>query len=139
VLPAVNCAVQSTLLTGEKPSGHGAVANGRYLRDLGETMLRVVVALQAADRDPSVHADPEELDVRRDSGHPAFGHGLHQCVGQSLARAGLQIGLPLLFDRLPAPRLAATPEDLPRSRSAIHGLGGAARDMVSRLGTEWVP
>ncbi|MEW9519743.1 alkaline phosphatase family protein [Streptomyces tubercidicus] len=39
VLPAVTCAVQSTFLTGEPPSGHGAVANGWYFRDLGEVML----------------------------------------------------------------------------------------------------
>ncbi|MER6350811.1 nucleotide pyrophosphatase/phosphodiesterase family protein [Streptomyces sp. NPDC001634] len=39
VLPAVTCTVQSTLLTGEHPSAHGAVANGWYFRDLGEVML----------------------------------------------------------------------------------------------------
>ncbi|MFK0111917.1 alkaline phosphatase family protein [Streptomyces sp. NPDC091217] len=39
VLPAVTCTVQSTLLTGEPPSGHGAVANGWYFRDLGEVLL----------------------------------------------------------------------------------------------------
>jgi predicted AlkP superfamily pyrophosphatase or phosphodiesterase len=36
VLPAVTCAMQSTLLTGLAPSDHGAVANGWYFRDLGE-------------------------------------------------------------------------------------------------------
>ena len=39
VLPAVTCSVQSTFLTGEPPSGHGAVANGWYFRDLGEVLL----------------------------------------------------------------------------------------------------
>ncbi|MET9967757.1 nucleotide pyrophosphatase/phosphodiesterase family protein [Streptomyces sp. NPDC006356] len=39
VLPAVTCTVQSTLLTGEPPATHGAVANGWYFRDLGEVML----------------------------------------------------------------------------------------------------
>ncbi|GAA3810982.1 alkaline phosphatase family protein [Streptomyces phyllanthi] len=39
VLPAVTCTVQSTFLTGERPSGHGAVANGWYFRDLGEVLL----------------------------------------------------------------------------------------------------
>jgi len=38
-LPAVTCTVQSTLLTGEMPSGHGAVANGWFFRDLSEVML----------------------------------------------------------------------------------------------------
>ncbi|MEU0772048.1 alkaline phosphatase family protein [Streptomyces albogriseolus] len=39
VLPAVTCTVQSTVLTGETPDVHGAVANGWYFRDLGEVLL----------------------------------------------------------------------------------------------------
>jgi len=39
VFPAVTCTAQSTLLTGLPPSGHGAVANGWYFRDLCEVLL----------------------------------------------------------------------------------------------------
>jgi predicted AlkP superfamily pyrophosphatase or phosphodiesterase len=39
VFPAVTCTVQSSLLTGLPPSGHGAVANGWYFRDLCEVLL----------------------------------------------------------------------------------------------------
>jgi predicted AlkP superfamily pyrophosphatase or phosphodiesterase len=39
VLPAVTCTVQSTLLTGLMSSGHGAVANGWYFRELSEVLL----------------------------------------------------------------------------------------------------
>jgi predicted AlkP superfamily pyrophosphatase or phosphodiesterase len=39
VLPAVTCTVQSTLLTGLAPEGHGAVANGWYFRDQAEVWL----------------------------------------------------------------------------------------------------
>ena len=39
VLPAVTCSVQSTLLTGALPSGHGIVGNGWYFRDLGEVLF----------------------------------------------------------------------------------------------------
>ncbi len=39
VLPAVTCTAQSTLVTGLPPSGHGAVANGWYFRDLSEVWL----------------------------------------------------------------------------------------------------
>jgi len=39
VVPAVTCTVQSTLLTGLPPSGHGAVANGWYFRDTAEVAL----------------------------------------------------------------------------------------------------
>jgi len=38
-LPAVTCSSQSTLVTGLPPSGHGAVANGWYFRDLSEVWL----------------------------------------------------------------------------------------------------
>ena len=39
VTPAVTCTAQSTLLTGLPPSGHGAVANGWFFRDLSEVLL----------------------------------------------------------------------------------------------------
>ena len=39
VLPAVTCTAQSSLVTGLPPSGHGAVANGWYFRDLAEVWL----------------------------------------------------------------------------------------------------
>jgi cytochrome P450 len=83
----------------------------------------VVVALQAANRDPAVFASPDKLDLSREARqHLAFGHGLHQCVGQSLARAELQVGLPILFERLPGLRLAADPEQFMLSGRAVHGV-----------------
>lgn len=39
VFPAVTCTVQATFLTGLPPSGHGAVGNGWYFRDLAQVML----------------------------------------------------------------------------------------------------
>lgn len=39
ITPAVTCSAQSTLLTGEMPSGHGIVANGWYFRELSEVWL----------------------------------------------------------------------------------------------------
>ncbi|MDX1541248.1 MAG: alkaline phosphatase family protein, partial [Geminicoccaceae bacterium] len=39
IVPAVTCTVQSTLVTGLMPSGHGVVANGWYFRDLAEIWL----------------------------------------------------------------------------------------------------
>ncbi|TXS52375.1 cytochrome P450, partial [Streptomyces sp. uw30] len=83
----------------------------------------VVVALQSANRDPSAYSDPDALDVRRDAaGHLAFGHGLHQCLGQSLARAELRLGLPTLFRRLPMLHLTTPPETLALSTSSVHGV-----------------
>ncbi|MBX3465001.1 MAG: alkaline phosphatase family protein [Planctomycetes bacterium] len=39
VFPAVTCSVQATFLTGLLPSGHGAVGNGWYFRDLAQVMF----------------------------------------------------------------------------------------------------
>ena len=43
VMPAVTCTVQSTLVTGLPPRGHGCVANGWYFRDLAEVMAVAAV------------------------------------------------------------------------------------------------
>lgn len=83
----------------------------------------VVVALQSANRDPSRHAAPDDLDARRDaSGHLAFGHGPHQCLGRSPARAELRLGLATLFRRLPMLHPTALPDSLALSTSTVHGV-----------------
>lgn len=84
----------------------------------------VVIALQAANRDPAVFAGPDTLDLTRDAGqHLAFGHGLHHCLGQSLARAELQIALPMLFQRLPGLHLTGPAvEESAFEGRAIHGV-----------------
>ncbi len=44
------------------------------------------MSLPAANRDPAKHGCPADLDLGRDTaGHLAFGHGIHQCIGQNLA------------------------------------------------------
>jgi cytochrome P450 len=52
----------------------------------------VLVALSSANRDPSRFGDPDRLDLGRDSsGHLAFGHGIHYCLGAPLARLEAEI------------------------------------------------
>jgi cytochrome P450 len=87
----------------------------------GET---VVVALAAANRDPSRFCDPDTLDLRRrDSGDLAFGHGIHHCLGQQLARAELRIGLAQLLRRFPRLALAVPAQDVPMlDNSVLYGV-----------------
>lgn len=73
----------------------------------------VVCSLGAANRDPEVFEDPENLDVARsERRHVAFGHGVHQCLGQNLARVEMQVAWPKLFARIPDLRLAVPESDL---------------------------
>jgi cytochrome P450 len=91
---------------------------GGKLVKAGET---VTVALASANRDPERFEDPDSLDVARSAqGHLAFGHGVHQCVGQHLARNILRIGYRSLFERLPGLRLAGRAEDVQMGNDLIH-------------------
>ncbi|MEU6892569.1 cytochrome P450 [Streptomyces sp. NPDC046557] len=74
----------------------------------------VVFSTSVINRDESVFADPDSLDWHRPPRHHlAFGFGIHQCLGQNLARAEMEIALGSLFARLPGLRLAAEPELIP--------------------------
>lgn len=74
---------------------------------------QVVANLSAANRDDAFFTDPDSLDIDRNArGHLAFGYGVHQCLGQSLARAELEIALPTLLRRLPGLRLAVPIEQV---------------------------
>jgi cytochrome P450 len=86
----------------------------------------VIASLSGADRDPAwAGPDPDRFDPLRvpASGHLAFGHGAHRCIGAELARMELRTVLPALFRRFP--RLAlAVPEERLRFRelSFVHGI-----------------
>lgn len=69
--------------------------------------------LASANRDESVFAHADKLDAARDaSGHLAFGFGIHQCLGQMLARVELQIVFETILRRLPGLRLAVPLEEI---------------------------
>ncbi|MEV4567809.1 cytochrome P450 [Nonomuraea sp. NPDC049419] len=84
----------------------------------------VVVATPEVNRDPQHWPDPDRLDVRRPrTSHLAFGHGVHQCLGQQLARVEMQIGLRELITRLPGLRLAVPADQVPlRNEMLIFGV-----------------
>ncbi|MET9014359.1 cytochrome P450 [Streptomyces olivaceoviridis] len=74
----------------------------------------VLFGTSVINRDTSVYDDPDALDFHRpDRHHVAFGFGIHQCLGQNLARAELEIALGSLFTRLPELRLAVPAEEIP--------------------------
>ncbi|MFG2617455.1 cytochrome P450 [Streptomyces sp. NPDC048507] len=74
----------------------------------------VVFSTSVINRDEAVFAEPDSLDWNRPTRHHlAFGFGIHQCLGQNLARAEMEIALDTLFRRLPGLRLAAEPDEIP--------------------------
>jgi cytochrome P450 len=76
----------------------------------GETIGKgstVVVSMLAANRDPQRFDNPDTLDVHRKArGHLSFGHGVHQCLGQQLARIEMRAGFDGLLRRFPTLELA---------------------------------
>ncbi|GAA1152517.1 cytochrome P450 [Streptomyces javensis] len=78
---------------------------------VGDALIKagdsVTLALPAVNRDPEHFAAPDTLDVTRPAAHhAAFGYGIHQCLGQQLARSLMRCSYARLFDRFPALRPA---------------------------------
>lgn len=86
----------------------------------------ILASLSGANRDPGVTGErPDEFDPFRtpSSGHLAFGHGIHRCIGAELARMELRIALPRLFQRFPDLALAKPAEELSfRQLSFVFGV-----------------
>ncbi|MGW8363448.1 cytochrome P450 [Streptomyces wedmorensis] len=73
----------------------------------------VLLSYHTANRDPDRFDDPHTLDVRRQAaGHLAFSHGIHQCLGQQLARVEMRVAFRALIDRFPTLRLAVPAEEV---------------------------
>ncbi|WP_120728513.1 cytochrome P450 [Streptomyces hundungensis] len=83
----------------------------------GETIRAdegVVFSTSVINRDNASYEEPDRIDWHRSSRHHvAFGFGIHQCLGQNLARAEMEIALRSLFDRLPDLRLAVPAQEIP--------------------------
>ena len=77
----------------------------------------LTLGIGAANRDPAQFAQPDQLDLSRtDNRHLAFGLGIHQCAGLSLARLEARIAITYFVRRFPHYRLAATPTRGGRAR-----------------------
>ena len=88
---------------------------------MGESIVQkgdhVYVLLGAANRDPEKFAKADVFDMtRQPNPHLAFGHGVHFCIGASLARMEAQIAIQILLQRMPGLQLA---DSKPRWRKLI--------------------
>lgn len=96
--------------------------------EIGGRLIRagegVIAVLSLANRDPEVFGVADEFDPYQQAHqHLAFGFGVHQCIGQPLARAELRIALVELARRFPGLRSTVTPEQVStRETSVVFGL-----------------
>jgi cytochrome P450 len=114
----------------------------RYATDdielCGETIRKgstVVVSLLAANHDPQRFDNPDTLDVHRNArGLLSFGHGIHQCLGQQLARIEMRAGFGGLLRRFPDLELAIPAGDVKlRTDMNIYGVHELPVSWTERL------
>jgi cytochrome P450 len=85
----------------------------------------LVASIPAANHDPELVPDPARLNLERGERvrHVAFGHGVHQCLGQHLARLELQVAVSAVLRRIPTIRLAEPLERVPfKHEMSIYGV-----------------
>jgi len=112
----VNNAVEEMLrfhtinhFNGPRVALEDVVVGGQLVKK-GEGVLALIAA---ANRDPAAFPEPDNFDIHRKAVHHlAFSYGVHQCIGQPLARAELQIVFSTLFQRLPTLALTVPVEQL---------------------------
>lgn len=112
--------VQSTVEEMLRIIAPGGVGMVRYAHEDveigGVTIARgdaVLLANDAANRDATQFADPDEFQPeRRPNAHIAFGYGPRVCIGSNLARTELRIVFPALLRRFPTLRLAVDVQEI---------------------------
>jgi cytochrome P450 len=126
--PSLLPAAVEELLRFTSPVNH---VNDRFTTEdvpVGDVVIPagewVFPAISSANRDPAQFPDPDRLDLGRDtSGHVAFGHGVHHCLGAPLARMEAEVALGALLARFPRISLAVPPQELRwRPVSLMNGL-----------------
>lgn len=72
---------------------------------------KVLLFLASANRDPRRWANPDNFEVERESaGHVGFGLGIHQCVGQMVARLEAEVMIQALLRRVESIEPAGAPQ-----------------------------
>ncbi len=100
------------------------------MRDIsvGDVIIRegdtVMCSVIAANRDPAECPDPDVFRIDRPRArHLSFGHGVHQCLGNELARVEMSVSFRELLRRLPGLRLAVPACQVHvRTTSTIYGV-----------------
>lgn len=115
--PPLIPAMLEELLRYDAPVPHSTFRYAVEPIELGGRTIQagaqVIVSLAAAGRDPKRFTDPDRLDIGRSQGsHPAFGHGIHHCLGAPLARLEGEIAFGALLQRFPDLRLAVGFDEL---------------------------
>lgn len=92
--------------------------------EVGGELIRagdtVHVSYLAANRDPAVYENPDELDISRERApHMTFGWGSHHCIGSHLALMELEVVIGRLLSRFPGLRLAVPAEEISWNTSSI--------------------
>ncbi|MGW3471706.1 cytochrome P450 [Saccharopolyspora sp. NPDC000995] len=96
--------------------------------EVGDQVIRdgdgVFALCASANHDERAFKRAGEFDIHRSArNHVAFGYGVHQCLGQNLARAWLETAYETLFRRVPSLRLAVDVDDLEfKYDAAIFGI-----------------
>ncbi|CAN7698439.1 cytochrome P450 [Paraburkholderia sp. SIMBA_054] len=111
-----------THMNSNRVATEDVMIGGQLIRK-GEGVLAL---LHAANHDPAAFPEPERFDIRRDTkdqSHVAFSFGIHQCLGQPLARLELQVVFETIFKRFPNLRLAVPADTLHyKDKSFVYGL-----------------
>ncbi len=90
---------------------------------------KVILFLAAANRDPRHWERADSFDITRvASGHVGFGFGIHQCLGQMVARMEAEALLKALIPRVREIRLAGAP--VRRLNNTLHALASLPVELI---------
>jgi cytochrome P450 len=82
---------------------------------------RVLMPFPAANRDPRVFENPDEVILDREHNrHVAFGSGIHRCAGSNLARLEVRVALQTWLERIPEFELL-DPASVTWAGGQVHG------------------
>ena len=82
----------------------------------------VLLPFPAANRDPEVFENPDEVVIDRvENRHAAFGIGIHRCAGSNLARMEMQVAIEVWMDRFGDRFTLANPDAVTWSGGQVRG------------------